>query len=505
MHIPLTLTVLLLWMLLSTACLREDARSCASQADCYLQETCIKGNCTRNAPTSSPDGASFLDDMSSPNDMRSATCDGGVSCPGLPDMTMSSKDMAQSRDMRAGLDMQCRSETRLCGERCMRCPAEDGIETTTCSNGQCVLDTCASTHEFCNALEATCCPKRPFEGGQIDPTNTLSTLGDPSVLVVDGQGHPHIAYRDNNMRVLFYTRWEGTTWTTPHTFEAKNVGDRFSLVLDSTGSPHLAFQADPNEQTDMKDIMHAWIGPGGWQEDRVVRGMQGQEKSLRYPSLALDSADHPHVVFQREQENQSQRSLVYWHKKSGKWTFQKEVVFGVGNDHGMTIDKNDQAHLAYRISGDTPELLYCKLSTPTYKCTSAQKIDAADTQNMALILRVDQANEPHVAYYRGQNLHYARLGPKGWTPEMLPFTGDSRAKLGFALDRMNQPHISYSDSALNLHYTKKTGTTWAFSGTVKTLATKPSLDLDPYGRPYVSYQSMGRPYFTYQLPDGSWD
>jgi hypothetical protein len=67
-------------------------------------------------------------------------------------------------------------------------------------------------------------------------------MGERS-LALDGAGHPHISYRDENLSYLKYAYHDGSAWHLEYP-GGGIPGSSTSLALDGAGLPHIAYMGD---------------------------------------------------------------------------------------------------------------------------------------------------------------------------------------------------------------------------------------------------------------------
>ena len=108
-------------------------------------------------------------------------------------------------------------------------------------------------------------------------------------LVLDAQGHAHIAYyTTHSMR---YAAQTANGWDVHVIADAAPLGSwldfRSSIVLDKAGYPHVAYQ-------DGAAIKHAWFDGKAWHVQIVIP--PGSDEN-RYPAMAIDQNDHLYLAY----------------------------------------------------------------------------------------------------------------------------------------------------------------------------------------------------------------
>jgi hypothetical protein len=123
-----------------------------------------------------------------------------------------------------------------------------------------------------------------------------ASVGTYSSIAVDSRGAyplPHIAYRDFTNDDLKYAYATGPDfyhlqWHTEPVDTAGNVGRYASIVLDGDGHPHIAYYDDGNQ-----DLKYAYRDDQGWHVDTVdADGDVG-----RWASLAIDDDGNLNLAY----------------------------------------------------------------------------------------------------------------------------------------------------------------------------------------------------------------
>jgi hypothetical protein len=127
-------------------------------------------------------------------------------------------------------------------------------------------------------------------GWRIETIEDTGNVGWDCCLELDSQDRSHIAYYDMCYDSLKYAIKNGSSWDIEIVESGRGVGYCISLELDSNDYPHLAtVQTHPNREYDVK---YAYWDGSRWRRD-VVEAGHHQENC----SLALDSAERPHITY----------------------------------------------------------------------------------------------------------------------------------------------------------------------------------------------------------------
>jgi hypothetical protein len=119
------------------------------------------------------------------------------------------------------------------------------------------------------------------------------TYTGPS-LALDSREYPHISYLNHTTRYtapveLRYLSWDGTAWNRESVITLNKRDFTTSLAIDAQDVPHIAY-CDVGEGS----VNYATRSPSGvWSSEVAVHG----KNLLRWPSLALDQAGSPGIVY----------------------------------------------------------------------------------------------------------------------------------------------------------------------------------------------------------------
>jgi hypothetical protein len=226
------------------------------------------------------------------------------------------------------------------------------------------------------------------------------------------------------------------TWTIVTVDVANHVGEYCSIKIDSNNHIHIAYYDDY-----WKDLKYALSTDDGhtWSIGPVDTG-DGQSVG-KFCSLALDSYNRPHISYFDE---------TNYYLKYAKWT---------GSTWSLTTIDN--------LSGGYTSIV------------------------------LDNLNNPHISYYDYDlaRLKYAYWNGTTWLTKTVdsPSTGPGSVGEGsaIALDSNNRPQIVYRSTYPDqLKFAKWTGTTWNIQVVDNVAVLDPSITLDYYDVPYISYYDV---------------
>ncbi|OGD72300.1 MAG: hypothetical protein A2Y64_07525 [Candidatus Coatesbacteria bacterium RBG_13_66_14] len=303
-----------------------------------------------------------------------------------------------------------------------------------------------------------------------EAVDSLSGGGEGTALVLDGSGHPRMAYIANNK--LWYACWNGSDWSYASLFESDILAGLLDLVLDDDEYPHIAYctyEVDPVVST---YFFYTYFDEFG-QHDSTI------DSSYHFPSfpqisLDLDADLYPHVSM-----HASYYTYAYW--DGDQW--RREKITGRGD---IALDGDDRPTIATCWTGD--ELTFAVRESEGW---TEETVDADVSSKMAS-LAYDSLNRPHISYYDsdGDDLRYAYHNGSDWHVETVDAEGDVGNYNSLALDSDDQPHIAYYDATEDdLVYTHYSGGEWhrEVVDAVGEVSLYTSLALDSFDRPHITY------------------
>ncbi len=118
-------------------------------------------------------------------------------------------------------------------------------------------------------------------------------IAEPSMdvdLELDSSGHPHIAYRksDYGSTTLKYAHWNGSAWEVEVVDSGGYLGEYCSLALDSADQPHISYYDDTNG-----DLKYAHWAGSAWQIETVDSGGDVG----KWTSIEVGSAGEPRISY----------------------------------------------------------------------------------------------------------------------------------------------------------------------------------------------------------------
>jgi len=339
----------------------------------------------------------------------------------------------------------------------------------------------------------------------IETVDAVGVIGRYCSLALDPEGYPHISYSDWTHRDLKVAHLDGSglqgqSWRIEVIDEEGEVGAWTFLAIDQDGRPHISYMGNWS-------LKYAWYD--GVSRVRVTDRRAWQIETVDdsritgyYSSLARDEAGLPHIAYQ----DRESLVLKYAHAEgttphTGR-AWQIETVDDteqVGRYPSLALDRQDHPHIAYGHGGNG-DLKYAHYDGANWHI---EVVDDSGVSSSFISLALDTAGRAHISYFDSlhYNLKYARrsesnLGQtQGWQIETVDDDGRVGAWTSLALDAVGQPHISYCRYDLahltctGLKYARRSGEGWQIEMVdgVGSVGRYSSLALDVAGRPHIAY------------------
>ncbi len=325
--------------------------------------------------------------------------------------------------------------------------------------------------------------------------DAVSRVGRFAALSLDGAGHPHISYYDDDHGTVKYASRTGLGWDI-QTVDTLTAGGTSIAALgaDQVHICYLAHYGNPYR------LMHAYWDGVEWHREMVDSGGQNS-------SLALDASGHPHVSYLGD----SPTGLKYACWDGSTWHTQ--AVDGPGGQAGyasLALDSDGRPHVSY-YDGLSRDLIYARREGDEW---IAEIADGSSYVGRYNSIALDSADVPHVSY-RDDNSHsvvHAHKVPLGWHREIVDV--DNGGAFGFptslAVDAEGHPHISYRSygNGAVLKYAVSDGSTWNVTIVDEegSVGQYNCLALDANGNPNISYHDARNADLKYASWDGAgWD
>lgn len=154
-----------------------------------------------------------------------------------------------------------------------------------------------------------------------------ATAGDvawDSEITIDSSGNPHVAYTFipsgtvGNQRFTYYTRFNGTSWTTPVNITESGTFHQFpTLDGDNTGKVHTIWKSTAADNSTYQIVHRVWSG-GTFGATFVPSGTVIEINDAE-PRVTADSANNAHVVWEERITGTDDYNIKYSKWNGTSW------------------------------------------------------------------------------------------------------------------------------------------------------------------------------------------
>lgn len=290
------------------------------------------------------------------------------------------------------------------------------------SNGNPVISYFDDTNKdlkLAHCGDATC-----SSGNTIRTVDSAGDVGWHTSLALDSNGNPVISYRDATNNGLKLVHCGNPTCSSGNSIQLldgdrdNHVGYDTSLALDSNGNPVIAYYDNTNIDLKLVRCGNATCSSGN-----TIMTVDGPGDVGIYPSLALDSNDHPVISYWDEVN----LNLKFVH--CGDTTCSSGNIFQtvdsaryVGLYSSLTLNDAGNPVISYfDFTNENLKLVYCGDAN----CSSGniiQVVDSVGDQGGVTSLALDSRGKPVISYFDFTNgdLKLARLTGDDTPPVITP-------------------------------------------------------------------------------------
>lgn len=234
----------------------------------------------------------------------------------------------------------------------------------------------------------------------------------------------------------------------------ENIGkaDQWSsLALDSANNPHVAYRVwEDQNGWKIKYSTETEGSDSSWSEEMIYENRSGSNVEI-----VLDSEDIPHILYMwNSASSWSDASVDLAIKEGGNWN-STEVTGSYGHVGGYLkafIDSSDNIHLSYwnyTIANLSYNMYNGNSWSTEYNIDVTNSSNATFGGHMPGSIAVDNQGVVHISYrnYQNGSLKYATNNGGSWSTTTLSDSGNAGLGISMAIDDDGVVHISYIDKA----------------------------------------------------------
>jgi len=261
----------------------------------------------------------------------------------------------------------------------------------------------------------------------------------PSI-AVGSDGKVYISYnRDaGDAQLALATRtpsgWTIETVDTDSPY-VSNLWNPSSLVLDSSGNPHVAYSAYTDLGSDQL-IKYAFRDGSGWHSEIINPG-EADNGKCNSPVLRLTSDGKPCIAY-------CDRDIWYAFKDDTAWHLEDAGMINIINCRiGFDLDSNDTPHIAYRDPSDDIRYRY-----KTAGGWSDNLVDNSNFYSGHLDFSLDDSDIPHIVYhdFDNDNIRHAVWQGSGWGIGVIDETSADIGTFNSIFILGDTSYVSYYDA-----------------------------------------------------------
>ena len=338
---------------------------------------------------------------------------------------------------------------------------------------------------------------------QIETADPGPDVGQGASIALDGDDHPHIAYRGSDLG-LHYAHWDGSQWLT--TTVPVNFGSGYvfytAIALDSANRPYIAYQVHSSMSRFAFRCVY-WDG-SQWQDAVIESNVRRAGMGL---TLAVDGGDRPHIGYAvTDSDGLDLLRHVYW--DGSQWQIET-AVSGSLSANAMVLDSTVSPRFAYVAFDGSGDSLIEYTWWDGSQWQSEVAVPAGDVGLAGGVsLALDGSEVPHIGYYRvwDQTVEHIYYDGSTWQQETAD-VGSVRVEediTALAVDSTGQPHLFYLLTDNTLRHAYRQGSNWQIESVGRGGNPGPRSPpaLDSAGRSCIAYYDEVRGELRYARQDG---
>ena len=311
-------------------------------------------------------------------------------------------------------------------------------------------------------------------------------------LALDSNGHAHLVYGGN---ALYYSWWDGASWSTEVVDTNYGAGGGAALTLDISNSPHISYESASS------DLNYAYKSGDAWVTETVdihsgFGEIRGTDISLGLTGAQIAYNNSGAIKYAKKLNDGSWNIKTVYTLTSGT----ESVVLGYTSGpiflqyfpHIAFCDGLALMHADYTAG-------YWQTEQIPYNCTGAPALDT------------DPLNTIHIGFPNGV-YGLGDISPKhayqtngGWATESAGISASWVSGFAMDIDSGGDIYLSYGLEPGGLTLAIKQGDTWDTQGldSQGQAGYYSSLRLDSNGNPHIAYFRNADKKLNYIFWDGS--
>lgn len=273
--------------------------------------------------------------------------------------------------------------------------------------------------------------------------DSAGSVGWGCSMALDAQGHAHISYWTYTTEDLKYATNKDGFWNIT-TVDSGAVSQYTSIALDPQGFAHISYQSNDR-------LCYANNTGGSWTTQQVdSTGFSGESSSI-----GIDSQGNAHISYYTVIGGSYVPGYLYYaNNTGGSWSIQtldSDEPLKIGEYHCLSIDDDDNVHIAYSWKNSTEYNQALKYINNTFGTWTASVVDDSfDPTTNYLSLDIDLNGRAHISYVQGQNgIFYATNFDGSWSHELIEADAAYQSSIKVGTD--GQVHISFRTREANEH------------------------------------------------------
>jgi hypothetical protein len=302
----------------------------------------------------------------------------------------------------------------------------------------------------------------------VNLSNTTTKSAFPD-LAVDGAGHIHVVWSEYFSDhtgwgdAIFYTMWDGTSWSTPNDILISPSGRSSHLpaiAVDQRGLIHIVW-------TDTVDVFysHAWAQDASWRANSWSTPKVLASGGTHWPDIAVDDHGNVHVVWTGNPTEGLELigencvsgcpEIYYARSTDGGQTWLPVVNVSTSREHStypnLAIGQKGDVHIAWTETtyGEDPLSTMYARSPNGEAWDDPVEIVVGDQKPSRPSLDVDSQGRVHAMWPCSNALCYRWSDEQGNWSEIVSFTTGVQIYRGYlpvalVLDSGDQPYAALS-------------------------------------------------------------